>query len=149
ALPICRFGAQALLNLCFARDVAHDIALDGCRQERAAHSARMRWNTALGNPERASFMLVSSDAKNALGACGTIATVSYGNGGAMQRSLIVVLFAFGASNIALAQDQAPELPSGWTAKKAISTQNDMVAAANPLAVEAGRRIMSQAGTRAD
>jgi gamma-glutamyltranspeptidase/glutathione hydrolase len=67
----------------------------------------------------------------------------------MQRNLIVVLFAFGASNIALAQDQAPELPSGWTAKKAISTQNDMVAAANPLAVEAGRRILSQGGTAVD
>ena len=67
----------------------------------------------------------------------------------MHRRMIVVLFALLASPVALAQNQAPELPSGWTPKKAVSTRNDMVAAANPLAVEAGHRILSQGGTAVD
>ena len=48
-----------------------------------------------------------------------------------------------------AQNQAPELPSGWTPKKAISTSHDMVAAANPLAVAAGHDILTQGGTAID
>jgi gamma-glutamyltranspeptidase/glutathione hydrolase len=67
----------------------------------------------------------------------------------MQRRMIVALFALVATSVALAQNQAPELPSGWTAKKAVSTKSDMVAAANPLAVEAGHRILSQGGTAVD
>ena len=67
----------------------------------------------------------------------------------MQRRFIVALFAIAASHVALAQNQAPELPSGWTAKKPVSTRHDMVAAANPLAVEAGHQILKQGGSAVD
>src|SRR5437773_356904 len=45
--------------------------------------------------------------------------------------------------------RAPELPSGWTPKKPVSTRQDMVAAANPLAVEAGHQILKQGGSAVD
>ena len=67
----------------------------------------------------------------------------------MQCRLIVALFAIAASQLALAQNQAPELPSGWTPKKPVSTRHDMVAAANPLAVEAGHQILKQGGSAVD
>jgi len=67
----------------------------------------------------------------------------------MQCSFIVALFAIAASHLALAQHQAPELPSGRTPKKPVSTRHDMVAAANPLAVEAGRQILKQGGSAVD
>jgi hypothetical protein len=35
----------------------------------------------------------------------------------MRRRLFLVVLALVGSQVALAQDQAPELPSGWTAKK--------------------------------
>ena len=54
-----------------------------------------------------------------------------------------------AGQLALAQDQTPELPSGWTAKKPVSTRHDMVAAANPLAVAAGHEMLKQGGTAVD
>ena len=44
---------------------------------------------------------------------------------------------------------APELPSGWTPKKAIVSKHDMVAAANPLAVDAGYQMLSQGGSAVD
>jgi gamma-glutamyltranspeptidase / glutathione hydrolase len=67
----------------------------------------------------------------------------------MQCSFIVALFAIVASHLALAQHQATELPSGWTPKKPVSTRHDMVAAANPLAVEAGHQILKQGGSAVD
>ena len=48
-----------------------------------------------------------------------------------------------------AQNQAPERPSGWTDKRPVSSKRFMVAAANPLAVEAGYRILKQGGTAVD
>jgi gamma-glutamyltranspeptidase len=42
---------------------------------------------------------------------------------------------------AIAQTQAPERPSGWTEKTPVTARHWMVAAANPLAVEAGYRIL--------
>src|SRR5215471_12484881 len=48
-----------------------------------------------------------------------------------------------------AQDQGPEVASGWTAKKAVTSKRDMVAAANPLAVEAGYQILREGGNAID
>ena len=62
--------------------------------------------------------------------------------------LVAALFVV-ASGIAPARKQAPELPSGWTAKKAIATRHDMVAAANPLAVAAGHEMLKQGGSAVD
>jgi len=43
----------------------------------------------------------------------------------------------------------PELPSGWTAKQTQYAERDMVAAANPLAVDAGVAILAQGGSAVD
>ncbi|HEX6162113.1 MAG TPA: gamma-glutamyltransferase [Vicinamibacterales bacterium] len=43
----------------------------------------------------------------------------------------------------------PELPSGWTAKTTQYANRDMVAAANPLAVDAGVRMLAQGGSAID
>ena len=59
------------------------------------------------------------------------------------------LAALAAPIKAGAQNQAPELPSGWTHKQPITSRHWMVAAANPLAVEAGYRILKQGGTAVD
>jgi gamma-glutamyltranspeptidase / glutathione hydrolase len=48
-----------------------------------------------------------------------------------------------------AQDRAPERPSGWTEKRAVESRHDMVAAANPLAVDAGHRILKAGGSAVD
>ncbi|MEO7134770.1 MAG: gamma-glutamyltransferase [Vicinamibacterales bacterium] len=50
---------------------------------------------------------------------------------------------------ALAQQAAPELPSGWTPKQVVSARREMIAAANPLATEAGFRILKRGGSAAD
>jgi gamma-glutamyltranspeptidase / glutathione hydrolase len=44
---------------------------------------------------------------------------------------------------------APELPSGWTAKTTQYAERDMVAAANPLAVDAGVAMLAQGGSAVD
>ena len=51
--------------------------------------------------------------------------------------------------LAQAQDQGPEVASGWTAKKTVTSKRDMVAAANPLAVEAGYQILREGGNAVD
>ena len=43
----------------------------------------------------------------------------------------------------------PELPSGWTAKNIQYANRDMVAAANPLAVEAGVKVLAAGGSAVD
>src|SRR4029453_11539077 len=48
-----------------------------------------------------------------------------------------------------AQDAAPELASGWTDKAPVASRRFMVAAANPIAVEAGYRILKQGGSAVD
>jgi len=50
---------------------------------------------------------------------------------------------------AVAQNQAPERPSGWTDKAPVTARHWMVAAANPLAVDAGYRILKQGGNAVD
>ena len=44
---------------------------------------------------------------------------------------------------------APEAPTGRTAKSAATTGKDMVAAANPLAAQAGREILAAGGSAVD
>lgn len=48
-----------------------------------------------------------------------------------------------------AQDAAPERPSGWADQRPVTSRRFMVAAANPLAVDAGYRILKQGGSAAD
>ena len=50
---------------------------------------------------------------------------------------------------ARAQDRAPERPSGWIEKRAVESGRFMVAAANPLAVDAGYRILKGGGSAVD
>lgn len=55
----------------------------------------------------------------------------------------------GVSPPAAAPPAMPELASGWTAKPGWSAKRQMVAAANPLAAEAGYRILRQGGNALD
>ena len=50
---------------------------------------------------------------------------------------------------ARAQDLPPERASGWTHKQAVASRTFMVAAANPLAADAGYEILRQGGTAVD
>src|SRR6185437_11529564 len=56
-----------------------------------------------------------------------------------------------ASTLAVAQDRPsqPEPPSGWTPKSVAHAKRYMVAAANPLAVEAGLRMLERGGNAID
>src|SRR5690349_24801047 len=56
-----------------------------------------------------------------------------------------------ASTVAHAQvrPSQPEPPSGWTAKNLAHAKQYMVAAANPLAVEAGLRMLERGGNAVD
>ncbi len=46
-------------------------------------------------------------------------------------------------------ERAPEIPTGYTQKAAVHTDHFMVAAANPLAAEAGKRMMARGGAPID
>jgi gamma-glutamyltranspeptidase / glutathione hydrolase len=56
-----------------------------------------------------------------------------------------------AGTIAVAQDRPsqPEPPSGWNAKKLAHAKKYMVAAANPLAVDAGVKMLERGGSAID
>jgi gamma-glutamyltranspeptidase/glutathione hydrolase len=54
-----------------------------------------------------------------------------------------------AAPTAAATPAAPELPSGWTTKSTQYAERDMVAAANPLAVDAGVQMLAQGGSAVD
>jgi gamma-glutamyltranspeptidase/glutathione hydrolase len=66
----------------------------------------------------------------------------------MARSLVLVFLALFCP-LSSAQDSPPERPSGWTDKAPVTAKHWMVAAANPLAVEAGSRILRQGGNAVD
>jgi gamma-glutamyltranspeptidase/glutathione hydrolase len=50
---------------------------------------------------------------------------------------------------ASAQDRAPKQASDWTPKAPVASKRDMVVAANPLAVDAGVRILERGGSAVD
>ncbi len=64
---------------------------------------------------------------------------------------VVVALALGGAVAATvsAQDRAPERSSGWTPKAAVASKRDMVVAANPLAVDAGLRMLGRGGSAVD
>ena len=66
----------------------------------------------------------------------------------MKRLLFLVLLA-GLGPLAAAQDQSPERAPGWTDKAPVKAKHWMVAAANPLAVDAGVSILKQGGNAVD
>ncbi|HEX2134438.1 MAG TPA: gamma-glutamyltransferase [Microvirga sp.] len=64
----------------------------------------------------------------------------------------LVALAPGVATVAqalLAPPAAPEAATGRTAKRAVTAARDMVAAANPLAAEAGRQILAAGGSAVD
>ena len=64
--------------------------------------------------------------------------------------LLALAVVIAAPRETLAQPAAqPELPSGWTPKTTQFANRDMVAAANPLAVEAGVTILQKGGSALD
>ena len=68
----------------------------------------------------------------------------------MQPLSIVLLIVFASlSPLAAAQDLASEESSGWTDKAPVTSKRWMVAAANPLAVEAGVRMLKMGGNAVD
>jgi len=66
----------------------------------------------------------------------------------MKRVLVAALLVSFTASAQLRPSQ-PEPPSGWTPKKLAHARQYMVAAANPLAVEAGLRMLEQGGNAVD
>ncbi len=64
------------------------------------------------------------------------------------RQFAALLIAWGAAIIVAAQP-APEQASGWTDKAPVTARHWMVAAANPLAAQAGSRILARGGSAVD
>ncbi len=66
----------------------------------------------------------------------------------MQRHFVLVFLAYFCP-LAAAQNQSPERASGWTDKAPVFAKHWMIAAANPLAVEAGYQILKRGGNAVD
>ncbi|WP_353937406.1 gamma-glutamyltransferase [Mesorhizobium liriopis] len=68
----------------------------------------------------------------------------------MLRNLLVAgLLLAGFPTLAQEARPLPEAATGVTAKQAVTTKREMVAAANPLAAEAGRAVLSEGGSAVD
>src|SRR5258706_13670576 len=65
------------------------------------------------------------------------------------RIWIASLLAVSVAANAQLRPSQPEPPSGWTEKKLATAKRYMVAAANPLAVEAGLRMHESGGNAVD
>ncbi|HUP96794.1 MAG TPA: gamma-glutamyltransferase [Usitatibacter sp.] len=65
------------------------------------------------------------------------------------RVLLAGVLAISLAASAQLRPSQPEPPSGWTPKKLATAQRYMVAAANPLAVEAGVRMLERGGSAVD
>ncbi len=70
-------------------------------------------------------------------------------GGPRCAALAFAAFALHAAFPAHARTPVPERASAWTHKAPVASRHDMVAAANPLAVEAGYRVLRQGGSAVD
>ena len=68
---------------------------------------------------------------------------------AYQRAAVYLCALLAASSVVAAQDQAPEAASGLLNKPSVSFKREGIAAANPLAVEAGFAMLKQGGTAVD
>jgi len=66
-----------------------------------------------------------------------------------QHHRLLTLLLAAASAIAGAQPAPPEGPSGWAPKQPVSARRAMIATANPLATDAGFRILAQGGSAVD
>jgi gamma-glutamyltranspeptidase/glutathione hydrolase len=62
---------------------------------------------------------------------------------------VVAVVATAWLGAAFAQERPPERPSGWIDKRPVESRHFMVAAANPLAVDAGYRMLRAGGTAVD
>jgi gamma-glutamyltranspeptidase/glutathione hydrolase len=62
---------------------------------------------------------------------------------------VVLLLGLLVATALQGQTPAPELPSGWTPKKPVGSRHDMVAAAHPLAVDAGYEMLREGGNAID
>jgi gamma-glutamyltranspeptidase/glutathione hydrolase len=67
----------------------------------------------------------------------------------MRRSRVLVCALASWSVLAFAQDGPPEFSSGWVDRKPVVAHRFMVAAANPLAVDAGYAILRRGGSAVD
>jgi gamma-glutamyltranspeptidase / glutathione hydrolase len=67
----------------------------------------------------------------------------------IQSLLLATLLAAGTIAVAQERPSQPEPPSGWTAKKLAHARHYMVAAANPLAVDAGVKMLERGGGAID
>ncbi len=65
------------------------------------------------------------------------------------RPVVLALALLALAAVATAQPPAPEPPSGWTDKAPVASRRYMVAAANPLAADAGYAILRQGGSAVD
>lgn len=68
---------------------------------------------------------------------------------AVGRALLVTCSAFVPLGVWAQTPGNPEVPSGWTPKSIVYTHRDMVAAGNPLAVQAGVEILEAGGSAVD
>ena len=63
--------------------------------------------------------------------------------------LLATLIGASHARAQVVPDAPPERPSGWTVKQPVKASRQIIATANPLATEAGYRILKQGGTAID
>jgi gamma-glutamyltranspeptidase/glutathione hydrolase len=67
----------------------------------------------------------------------------------LRSTILSLLLVAAACSAAGAQGIAPERASGWMPKALVTSTRDMVVAANPLAVDAGMRMLERGGSAVD
>ena len=66
----------------------------------------------------------------------------------VRRGMIAALLVI-SSGGTVAQPPAPEHPSGWVAKAAVTARQEMIATANPHATQAGMQMLARGGSAVD